>query len=96
MRNSAKIVDHDFISQDLHAKCIILVSLLSFKMRDQKDFGPDRMITFDVSIELEAESDPTMGEVFFAVELSAKPKSFMVSKGRSTEFSHACTISVQY
>ena len=60
--------------------CLILVTHHSFKMRDQKDFGPDRMLTFDVSIELDVESDSTMGEVFFAVELSTKPKSFMVSK----------------
>ena len=48
-------------------------------MREQKDSGPDRMVTFDVSIDPGAQSDPTMGEVFFAVELSTKPKSFMVS-----------------
>ena len=83
MRYSAKILDHDYFSTRpkwVICKCIIRATHHRFKMRDQKDFGPDRMITFDVSIDLGAQSDSTMGEVFFAVELSTKPKSFMVSR----------------
>ena len=48
-------------------------------MREGKDFGSDRIVTFDVIIAPEAGSDMTAREVFFVVELSSKPKSFGVS-----------------
>ena len=60
-------------------------SFPSFKMREGKDFGSDRIVTFDVIIAPEAGSDMTAREVFFVVELSSKPKSFGVSiKGKKT------------
>ena len=37
------------------------------------------MVTFDVTIAPEGESNETIKEVFFVVELSSKPKSFGVS-----------------
>ena len=52
-------------------------------MREGKNFGPDRMVTFDVIIAPKAESDKTVREVFFVVELSSKPKSFGVSRNET-------------
>ena len=48
-------------------------------MREGKDFGSDRMVSFDVILTQKAGSDRTVKEVFFIVELSSKPKSFGVS-----------------
>ena len=54
-----------------------MIDFHSFKISEQKDFGSDRMTTFDVTIA--SGSNISVREVFFVVELSSKPKSFGVS-----------------